>query len=149
MKRYLCQILACGLTVGLSASSFAGESKILTNHLGYEVDGPKHAVILGKAGDNISNCALKDYVTDQQALSVPPKAAGPVQKWRDWYFWTLDFDSFTTEGTYYLECSAGAANVRSFPFLVQRDLLERNTMQDVIFYFKDERTLAAPALHSR
>jgi glycosyl hydrolase family 9/cellulase-like Ig domain-containing protein len=140
MKRYFPQILVCGLSLIFSARAFAGEPKILTNHLGYEVAGPKHAVVLGKAGDNISSCALKDYATDQQALSVPVKAAGPVQKWRDWHFWTLDFDSFSTEGKYYLECASSAGTVRSFPFLVQRDLLERNTMQDVIFYFKDERS---------
>ncbi len=140
MKRHLFLILVCSWPLIFSSPSLAGELKILTNHLGYEVAGPKHAVVLGKAGDSISSCGLKDYVTDQQVLSVAVKTAGPVQKWRDWYFWTLDFDSFATEGKYYLECGAGAANVRSFPFLVQRDLLERSTMQDVIFYFKDERS---------
>jgi hypothetical protein len=140
MKRRLFLILVCGLLGVFPGQCLAGELKILTNHLGYEVDGPKHAVILGKAGDNVANCAWKDYATDQQVFSLPAKAAGPVQKWRDWYFWTLDFDSFTTEGKYYLECGTAAGNVRSFPFLVQRDLLERNTMQDVIYYFKDERS---------
>jgi len=140
MKRHLFLILVCSLLIVLPPASFAGDSKILTNHLGYEVNGPKHAVILGKAGDNISDCALKDDVTDKRAVLIPAQAAGPVQRWRDWYFWTLDFDSFATKGKYYLECSSGAGSVRSFPFLVQRDLLERNTMQDVIFYFKDERS---------
>lgn len=140
MKRNLFLILVCSLPLIFSSQALAGELKILTNHLGYEVAGPKHAVILGKAGDSISSCALRDYSSDQQVLSVPAKAVGPVEKWRDWYFWTLDFDSFATEGKYYLECSSGAGNVRSFPFLVQRDLLERNTLQDVIYYFKDERS---------
>ncbi len=95
---------------------------------------------MGKASDDISNCALKEDATDRQIVTVPVKAAGPVKKWRDWNFWTLDFDTFATEGKYYLECSSGAKEVRSFPFLVQRDLLERNTMSDVIYYFKDERS---------
>ena len=120
--------------------SSAGELKILTNHLGYETHGPKHAVILGHASDSISSCALKADATDQAVLTIAPKAAGPVQKWRDWYFWTVDFDSFATEGKYYLECTANAASLRSFPFLVQSDLLERNTVSDVIYYFKDERS---------
>jgi Glycosyl hydrolase family 9 len=63
-----------------------------------------------------------------------------VQKWKDWYFWTIDFDSFSTEGKYYLECGTSAGTVRSFPFLIQRDLLERNTMSDAIYYFKEERS---------
>jgi hypothetical protein len=140
MKRTFALILGCSLPLFFSVLSFASEVKILTNHLGYELTGPKHAVVLGKAGDNISNCALKEDATDRQIVIVPVKAAGAVAKWRDWNFWTLDFDSFATEGKYYLECSSGAKDIRSFPFLVQRDLLERNTMSDVIYYFKDERS---------
>ena len=140
MKRTFALILGCSLPLVFSVVSFASEVKILTNHLGYELKGPKHAVVLGKASDDISNCALKDDATDRQIVTVPVKAAGPVKKWRDWNFWTLDFDTFATEGKYYLECGSGAKEVRSFPFLVQRDLLERNTMSDVIYYFKDERS---------
>jgi len=140
MKRLVLWVLVCGLPFLFSAASFAGELKILTNHLGYEVAGPKHAVILGRAGDHVSDCSLNDNATDLKVLSVSPKDSGPVQKWRDWYFWTLDFDSFRTEGKYYLECSSAAGKVRSFPFAVQRYLLERNTMSDVIYYFKDERS---------
>src|SRR5208337_443437 len=139
MKWHLGLLLGVFSSFLFVAQSSAGELKVLTNHLGYETKGPKHAVIVGKASDSVSACVLKDEATDQVVLTIEPKASGPVQRWKDWYFWTLDFDSFATEGKYYLECGAGAANVRSFPFLVQRELLERNTMQDVIFYFKDER----------
>ena len=140
MRRHFALLLAFSSALILAAQSFAGESKILTNHLGYEAAGPKHAVILGKAGDSFTDCSMKDDVTDQQLLSVTPISTGPVQKWRDWHFWTLDFDTFTTEGKYYLECTSSSGNVRSFLFLVQRDLLERNTLSDVIYYFKDERS---------
>jgi len=139
MKRHLFSF-AVVLVCFLGAFSFAGETKILTNHLGYEPAGPKHAVVLGRAGDSVSNYSLKKDANDQQVMAVPAKATGPVQKWKDWYFWVLDFDTFSTEGKYYLECSTGAGNVRSFPFLIQRDVLERNTMSDVIYYFKEERS---------
>lgn len=140
MKRLLLWVLVCSFPFLSSRVCFAGEQRILTNHLGYEVNGPKHAVILGTASDHVSNCSLKDNATDRKLLSLSPKSAGPVQKWRDWYFWTLDFDSFSTEGKYYLECASGAGKIRSFPFVVQRYLLERNTMSDVMYYFKDERS---------
>ena len=133
-------LLASVLVCFLGAFSFAGETKILANHLGYEPSGPKHAVVLGKTGHGISNCSLKNDANDQQAMAVPVKASGPVQKWKDWYFWTLDFDSFSTEGKYYLECSTAAGTARSFPFMIERDVLERNTMSDVIYYFKEERS---------
>jgi len=48
MNRHLFLTLGCVLASSYSILSFAGETKILTNHLGYEVNGPKHAVILGK-----------------------------------------------------------------------------------------------------
>ncbi len=133
-------LLLVVLSTWLVARSSAAELKLLTNHLGYETRGPKHAVILGKAGDSVSACGLKDETTDQVLLAITPKATGPVQKWKDWHFWTLDFDSFTAEGKYYLECKGSGSSIRSFPFLVQSDLLERNTVSDVIYYFKGQRS---------
>ncbi len=124
----------------LPRSSSAGEIKVLTNHLGYETKGPKHAVVLGTASDKVSSCSLNESPTGRKALEIEPKATGPVQKWRDWYFWTLEFDSFTQKGTYYLECAVNSGTARSRPFRVETDLLERNTVSDVIYYFKDERS---------
>jgi len=140
MKRHLGLFLGVFSSFLFVAQSSAGELKVLTNHLGYETKGPKHAVIVGNASDSVSACVLKDEASDQVILAIAPKATGPVQKWRDWYFWTLDFDSFANEGKYYLECTANAANIRSFPFMVQNDLLDRGTVSDVIYYFKDERS---------
>jgi Glycosyl hydrolase family 9/Cellulase N-terminal ig-like domain len=119
---------------------FATEAKVLTNHLGYEATGPKHAVILGKVGDSFSACALNNYADDKTVFSVIPRAVGPVQKWRDWNFWTLDFDSFTTEGEYYLDCVAKHGTLRSQSFHIRKLLLERDTLSDVIYYFKEERS---------
>lgn len=118
----------------------ASELKVLTNHLGYEARGPKHAVILGRADDAVTSCALKDVSDDRTAVSVPARTIGPVKKWRDWYFWTADFDSFGQEGEYYLDCSTSRGSTRSFPFHIQRLILERNTLSDVIYYFKDQRS---------
>src|SRR5579872_6239458 len=139
MMRHYFLIVILSLT-GFRAFSFAAEAKILTNHLGYEPNGPKHAVVLAKSGETVANCGLKNYGDDKDVMSLPVKSSGPVQKWRDWYFWTLDFDSVTSEGKYYLQCTYGTDSVRSFPFVIQRDVLERNTMSDVVYYFKDERS---------
>lgn len=140
MKRCLLALVPFFLLLLFSAGAFAGDLKILTNHIGYEPTGPKHAVILGKSGNSISDCEMRNDGTDKQVLSISPKTAGPVEKWKDWYFWTLDFDSFSTEGKYYLACRSNAGEVRSFPFAIQRDLFERNTMSDIIYYFKNERS---------
>ncbi|MBV8053534.1 MAG: glycoside hydrolase family 9 protein [Acidobacteriaceae bacterium] len=128
------------LVLAIGPQLNALQLKILTNHLGYESAGPKHAVILGKASDKVTACDLKNYSDNQKAMTVPAQAVGPVKKWRDWYFWTADFDSFQTEGEYYLDCASSSGPVRSFPFHVQHLILERNTLSDVIYYFKDERS---------
>ena len=57
-----------------------------------------------------------------------------------YYFWTFDFDSFTSEGEYYLECASSQSPIRSFPFEIQKLILERNTLSDVLYYFKEERS---------
>ncbi|MGE5207027.1 MAG: glycoside hydrolase family 9 protein [Chlamydiota bacterium] len=126
-----------------AASARAGELKVLANHVGYEAAGPKHAVILGHTDDSVSDCALKEDGSDRQVFSAAAHNAGPVQKWRDWNFWTFDFDSVTAEGKYYLECASNRGAIRSYPFAIQRDLLERNTLSDVIYYFKEERSTGA------
>ena len=125
--------------LALFSSSQASDLKVLTNHLGYEAAGPKHAVILGQAGDNVTGCTLKNEAS-QSVTTVPARAAGPVKKWRNWYFWTADFDATTTEGNYYLECATNRGPIRSFPFAIQKHLLGRNTISDVLYYFKDERS---------
>ncbi|HZQ69464.1 MAG TPA: glycoside hydrolase family 9 protein [Terriglobales bacterium] len=131
---------APGCILLLASFSFAQAPQILTNHLGYEPEAPKHAVILGKQSDTVSDCALNDSRNQRQVLAVHPAHAGPVSKWRDWNFWTLDFDSFRNEGSYYLSCRTSQGDVRSFPFAIQKYLLDRKTLSDVIYYFKEERS---------
>jgi hypothetical protein len=120
--------------------SHADEAKILTNHVGYNATGPKHAVILGGAQDQFTACTLNDVRDHHKVLDVPAQHAGPVKKWRDWDFWTIDFDSFSTEGSYYLACTSGDHSIHSYPFVIQRLLLERNTLSDAIYFFKEERS---------
>jgi Glycosyl hydrolase family 9/Cellulase N-terminal ig-like domain len=133
-------LLAIWILVVAVAAAHAGNSAVLTNHVGYEPTGPKHAVILSHTGESVSSCTLKSYPTEKVALTVAALAAGPVKKWKDWYFWTLDFDTFTAEGEYYFDCGLKTGSVRSFPFAIQRLILERNTLSDAIYYFKDERS---------
>ncbi|MBT1687137.1 glycoside hydrolase family 9 protein [Dawidia soli] len=114
--------------------------RILTNHLGYEALGPKHAVVQGKAGDGVTTFQVKDSQTGAEVFSGTVAQVGPVQKWKDWHFWTLDFDGVTQEGSYYIECTTGKGVIRSFPFVIQTDVLERNTLSNVVYYFKGQRS---------
>ena len=113
---------------------------MLVNHLGYEPDASKQAVILGHQGNKVSAFKVIDAQTGKQVLSGKTVKTGPVDKWKDWIFWTADFSALTTKGTYLLECATSKGTVRSFPFLVERDLLEKNTLSGVVFYFKGQRS---------
>jgi hypothetical protein len=124
----------------LLSSAHADEPRILTNQVGYNADGPKHAVILANSTDQFTSCTLNDAADHHKLLDIPSQHAGPVKKWREWDFWTLDFDSFSAEGTYYLACTSGDHSIHSYPFKVQRLLLERNTLSDAIYFFKEERS---------
>src|SRR6516225_8076218 len=127
-------------TLLATAAARADEPKVLTNHVGYETSGPKHAVILGSASDNFTTCALKDSRDSRTLLTVPAQHTGPIKKWREWHFWTVDFDSFSTDGTFYLLCTSGDTSVRSYPFAIRRLNLEQSTLSDVIYFLKEERS---------
>ncbi len=113
--------------------------KILVNHLGYEKKGAKHAVLQGKRGEKPSSFRIVDTERGKRAYAGKVKQAGPVRSWKDWHFWTADFDALTREGTYRLEVPARAGTVTSFPFRIRRHALERDALSDVIFYFKGQR----------
>jgi len=131
-------VLLCGLLMARTVC--AQDIKVLVNHLGYEQEAPKRAVILGHAGDNATGFTVIDTATGKSVLSGTASAAGPVDQWKDWYFWTADFGSVTRAGTYLLVCQTGRGEVRSFPFLIQKDLLEKDTLSGVIYYFKGQRS---------
>jgi hypothetical protein len=113
--------------------------KILHNHIGYETTGPKHAVVTGGSGDTCTTFTILDYATGKAVYSGQVYDAGPVERWRDWHFWTLDFDTLQTEGIYQIECHSSQGILHSFPFAIHNQLLERHTLSDVLAYFKGQR----------
>lgn len=123
-------------------------ARILTNQVGYEPTAAKKAVIQGHAGDRFTTFTIKSYPTGEVVLTGTAHHNGPVLKWKDWDFWTVDWTGVTVEGIYVIECApdagtagaAAAGAVRSHPILVQKNALERNTLSDVVYYFKGQRS---------
>ncbi len=113
--------------------------KILTNHLGYELNGPKRAVLQGTKNDQPGSFQLKRWETGAVLYEGQPVEIGPVAKWRNWHFWRLDFDPVKEEGQVFIECTTGEGPLRSFPFSLAENQLERNSLSDVVFYFKAQR----------
>ena len=123
-------------------------ARILTNQVGYEPSGTKKAVIQGHVGDAFAGFTVRSYPGGDAVLAGKAIHVGPVAKWKDWDFWTIDWTDVAAEGAYVIECVAGAGpsgpaasrTVRSHPILVQRNALERATLSDVIYYFKGQRS---------
>jgi hypothetical protein len=146
---FLCLALGLSLTVSCKPAAVKVKSlnaKILTNQVGYDVSGPKKAVIQGSTGDLFTAFTVKSFPGGEIVLSGTPRHDGPVRKWKDWDFWTVDWSAVDKEGAYVIECTsqagvpAAAGTVRSHPILVQKNALERNTLSDVIYYFKGQRS---------
>jgi len=131
--------------VALLAGDALGQERlrILTNHLGYEASGSKRAVIQGNKADSVQACSVEDAATGREVVALVPHREGPVRKWKDWSFWSLDFDGLATEGAYVITCQTDRGAVHSFPFAVQKDLLERNTLSNVLYYLKGQRSSGA------
>jgi hypothetical protein len=124
----------------LAAQTCLGQNlKVLANHLGYETGAPKRGVLLGHAGDAVTAFNVIDCATGKSVLTGSTVKAGPVDQWKDWFFWTADFGSVSNAGTYLVECATSQGAVRSFPFKIEQGVLERNTLSTVIYYFKEAR----------
>lgn len=121
----------------------ADPAEILTNHLGYDPFGPKHGVIQGSASDQFEMFAVKTYPEGVLVFQGKTSPAVSVPKWRDWHYWELDFTELEREGTYIIEAQDREHVIRSFPFRVQKDILERATLSDVLYYFKAVRSSGA------
>ncbi len=113
--------------------------KILHNHIGYEASGSKHAVVLGNTTDQLRSFRILEAETAKEVFAGIPQAAGPVRQWKNWHFWTIDFDDVQAEGMYCIECTGNQGTLRSHPFAIRADLLEQTTVSDVLYYFKGQR----------
>ncbi|MCD6396683.1 MAG: hypothetical protein J7L71_04030, partial [Spirochaetaceae bacterium] len=67
---------------------------ILVNHLGYEATGYKKAVIQSSQKIFILECKLVNYNSEEVVSNLPVKEIGPVDNWKDFLYWEIDFSQF-------------------------------------------------------
>jgi thiol-disulfide isomerase/thioredoxin len=138
MLRYRCFAglfcLFAVLSPGLRAQ------RIVTNQVGYEVSLPKHAVVMADTRQDITSFRLVDTYTGLSVYQGVPLHQGPVDKWKNRVFWTIDFSNWLKEGNYRLEVTTPAGAVSSYPFIIGKNVLEKATLSDVIYYFKGQRS---------
>lgn len=118
----------------------AQTAKILTNHVGYEDSKAKKAIIISDKKLDFSVFQLIDSETGKVVFSGKPVFSGTVNKWKNWLFWTIDFSSFSKKGNYLIKAVGPGNTVASFPFSIDKNILEQSTLSNVVYYFKGQRS---------
>ncbi len=113
---------------------------VLVDQVGYETQAPKRAIVMGNEQDHPAQFALVDAATGKIVLTGKLTPDGQVYDWGGRVFWTADFSSWRTPGHYELQTRAESVETTSCPFAIQDDVLERNTLSNVIYYFKGQRS---------
>ena len=127
------------LSVALPAFLSAQSIKVLVNHIGYEFNKPKHAIIESDRTIMIPSFQILEVATNKIVYSGKSVYGGSVDKWKDKFFWTVDFTPLNTTGNYLLQITSGNKTISSYPFRVGKNVLEQATISDVAYYFKGQR----------
>ncbi|MGA8940989.1 MAG: glycoside hydrolase family 9 protein [Acidobacteriaceae bacterium] len=124
---------------GMAAQACRAEVHVLVDQVGYEVASQKQALVVGTEGDRPQTFSLINVDSGATVVSGALVADGQVHAWDGRVFWTADFSAWQKPGHYALEVRSGSALVRSCMFAIQNDVLERNTLSNVLYYFKGQR----------
>ena len=133
-KWLLCLLLIFPLFI------YAQSVKVVTNHVGYEDDKSKHAIVITDHLLNLTAFSVIDANTGKEVYTGKSVFSGPVAKWKNWQFWTIDFSQFNIDGTYKLQISLPEGTITSYPFIIGKNVLEKATISDVTYYFKGQRS---------
>jgi hypothetical protein len=117
-----------------------GQVQVLVDHVGYETRSTKQALILGTKQDHPQKFSLIDTVTGNAVMSGTLSPQGQIDAWGARVFWTADFSSWKKTGQYAIQVQSAGREVRSCGFDIDDNLLERNTLSNIVFYFKGQRS---------
>ena len=109
---------------------------LLTNHIGYEANAPKQAILQTRKARLSSTSVLLVCADDHVTVdSFEVNKHGRVANWHQGNYFTVDFSAVTQPGRYYLRFE----NLRSEIFEISENLLMQKTFSDVLHYFKSQR----------
>lgn len=116
------------------------EVRVLVDHVGYETHANKQALFVGTEQDHPRTFKLIDSATGKSVFSGDISPAGEVKNWGGRVFWTGDFSTWQEPGQYVIQAQTDGEPAQSCIFAIDEDVLERNTLSNVIFYFKGQRS---------
>ena len=114
--------------------------RVLVDQVGYDLHAPKEAIVTGSAQDHPTQFLLIDSDSGKTVFQGDLKLSGEVYAWDGRVFWTADFSSWQKTGHYALRVLSSGAEVNSCAFEINDDVLKRNTLSNVVFYFKGQRS---------
>jgi hypothetical protein len=116
-----------------------GQMRVLVNQVGYEAQEPKQAIVSNSPHESPGEFALVDSEAGKIVLKGSLQPSGAVDAWGETVFWIADFSSWKTPGQYILRVSSREGDISSCPFAIDDNILERNTLSNVVYYFKGQR----------
>ncbi|MDP4212046.1 MAG: glycoside hydrolase family 9 protein [Bacteroidota bacterium] len=119
---------------------FSQNTQIITNHVGYEENLPKRAVLISENSFSPESFQLINTENGQLVFTGKPVFSGAVDKWKNWLFWTMDFSSYTLDGNYMLQIGYQGKSISSYPFIIGKNVLEQSAISNLIYYFKGQRS---------
>ena len=141
-------ILLTGLAFTWTASLVfcaisSAQVHLVVDQVGYEPGATKQAFAIEEDPDHLQDApttfTLIDNTNGKPVFSGTFKSAGKVERWGTRVFWVADFSAWQKTGEYFLTTQIPAGQMRTCVFSIETDLLERNTLSNVIFYFKGQR----------
>lgn len=120
-------------------STCLGQVRVLVDQVGYEILAAKQAILEGGDEDHPQTFALIDVDSGKTVYEAKLQPSGKVFAWEGRIFWTADFSSWQKAGHYAVQVQAGKGTTISCAFEISDDILERNTLSNVVFYFKGQR----------
>jgi hypothetical protein len=116
-----------------------GQVRVLVDQVGYETLAPKQAILAGSDRDHPQTFALIDIDSGKVVFQSSLSPSGKVYAWENQVFWTADFSAWQKAGHYALQVHAAGTDAASCAFEIDDDILERNTLSSIVYYFKGQR----------
>jgi hypothetical protein len=119
--------------------------RALVNQVGYELNGPKSAIVATNffpTDSSTLNVQLVD-ASGKAALATDVPCAGRIYSgvlddW-GWYFWRFDFSKLDQPGTYRVAADYGDIRGESFAFVVDRGAVLKQTATAAVDFFFVQR----------
>jgi len=128
---------ACGII--LYGQPCSGQMHVLVDQVGYETRAPKQAIVEGSKHDRPQRFELVDANSGKTVYDSNLQPSGTVHAWEERVFWTADFSLWQKTGHYVLRVHTLKGDLTSCAFDIDNDILERDTLSNVVFYFKGQR----------